>query len=205
MNKRKKILKSIIFIILVVTIICGIFAAPTLIDGYKMYKTAVEQKPVDAAIDEIRSGEDYVKLDNISDDFLQQVVATEDRRFYNHCGIDIISIIRAAYCNTKAGAIVEGGSTITQQLAKNMYFSFKQSYVRKVAEVFAAFDLERALTKDDILELYCNVAYFGQGCYGIREASLHYYGVTPESLSDAQTAALVFTLKSPENNNPNVN
>lgn len=204
MKKRKRVLKSIVLIILTVIILCGALAAPTLIDGYKMYKTAVTQKPIDAAIDEIRSGEDYVKLDNISKDFLQQVVASEDRRFYNHCGIDIISITRAAYCNAKAGSLVEGGSTITQQLAKNMYFSFKKSYIRKVAEMFAAFDLERALTKDEILELYCNVAYFGQGCYGIKEASLYYYDVAPENLSDAQTAALVFTLRSPENNNPNV-
>ncbi len=203
--KKRKIIKSFILIILAAILICGAIATPTFIDGYKMYKTAVTQKSIDVAVNEIRASADYVKLDNISKDFASQVVASEDRRFYHHGGIDIISIVRAAYYNYKAGTIVEGGSTITQQLAKNMYFSFDQNYERKVAEMFAAFDLEKALTKDEILELYCNVAYFGQGCYGIKEASLHYYKVAPKNLSDAQTAALVYTLRSPENYNPNVN
>lgn len=202
--KKRKVIKSFILIILAVILICGAIAAPTFIDGYKMYKTAVTEKPIDVAIAEIRTDADYVKLDNISKDFASQVVESEDIRFYHHGAVDIISIVRAAYYNTKAGTIVEGGSTITQQLAKNMYFSFDQTYTRKVAEMFAAFDLEKVLTKDEILEMYCNVAYFGQGCYGIKEASMHYYKVAPENLSDAQTAALVYTLRSPENYNPNV-
>jgi membrane peptidoglycan carboxypeptidase len=102
-----------------------------------------------------------------------------------------------------AGRFEQGGSTITQQLAKNMYFSFEKKYERKVAELFVAFQLEKELTKDEILELYCNIAYYGEGCYGLKQAAEHYYGVDPLELSEVQIVALVWTLKSPNNYNPN--
>ena len=106
--------------------------------------------------------------------------------------------------NVVARSTVEGGSSITQQLAKNMYFSFEKRYERKVAELFVAFDLEKSASKDDILEMYCNIAYFGEGCYGLREATLHYYNLEPLEISTEQAASLVKTLKSPNYYNPNM-
>ena len=100
---------------------------------------------------------------------------------------------------------MEGGSTITQQLAKNLYFTFDKKLERKVAELFVAFQLEHMLTKDEILELYCNVVYFGEGCYGLQEASEHYYNISSDELSVEQASALAFTIKRPNYNNQTTN
>jgi len=201
--KTRKTFKYFLLFITAVILFLGFIAAPKVAEGYKIYKEATSQKPLHEAVNEIRSNDSYIKIQYISEEFLKQVVKSEDKRFYSHFGIDFISTARAMYCNLKAGSIVQGGSTITQQLAKNMYFTFEQTYERKIAELFVAFGLERNYTKDEILELYCNIAYFGEGCYGIKEASLHYFNVLPASLTVEQTSALVYTLKSPNNYNPN--
>ncbi|MBU5425988.1 transglycosylase domain-containing protein [Tissierella pigra] len=201
---KKKIIVLIICIFLMGIFALGIFTAPTIITGYEMYKSAIDNTNLEDAINQVRDDENYIELDKISDDYLKLVLKSEDKRFYYHFGIDFIAIGRAAYNNLKADSLVQGGSTITQQLAKNLYFSFDKKYERKIAEVFVAIDLEKMVTKDEILELYCNIAYFGEGCYGIKEAANYYYGVDPIELSTEQSYALVYTLKSPNNYNPNV-
>ncbi|MEA4912496.1 MAG: biosynthetic peptidoglycan transglycosylase [Oscillospiraceae bacterium] len=153
-------------------------------------------------VEEIRGRDDYTRLSDISAEYLKRVVASEDRRFYYHLGVDPIAITRAVVHNLRAGRLIEGGSTITQQLAKNMFFSEERTCSRKVAEVLAALALERALTKNDILELYCNITYFGSGCYGIAAAADYYYGVAPAALDAAEAAALVHTLPAPNVLNP---
>ena len=145
----------------------------------------------------------YVDLDDISDYFKDEIIKSEDKRFRFHFGIDPLAIVRAIKNDLLAGSFVEGGSTITQQLAKNMYFDFDKNFERKVAEVFVAFHLEKDYTKDEILEMYLNCIYFGENCYGIKEAANHYYGAVPDNMSKAQADSLVITIKCPNLYNPN--
>ena len=136
---------------------------------------------------------------------LDAVVAVEDHRFWKHHGFDIIAIGRAVKNNVVAGSLQEGGSTITQQLAKNMYFSLDKTFTRKVAETFMAMKMEREYTKDEILEIYVNTIYFGDGYYGIRQASEGYYGKEPAQLSDDECIMLAGLPNAPSVYSPSVN
>lgn len=200
-NKLWRIVRMTLLLAIVVTLIITV---PIIKTGYDMYKDATTHTRLQVRIERLKSEENYVTLDAISPEFLTQVIESEDRRFYTHNGINLISTTRALIKNVIARSTVEGGSSITQQLAKNMYFSFEKRYERKVAELFVAFDLEKIATKDEILEMYCNIAYFGEGCYGLREATLHYYNLEPLQISSEQAASLVKTLKSPNYYNPNM-
>ena len=124
-------------------------------------------------------------------------IAIEDRRFYRHWGIDPRSIGRAMAANIAAGGVRQGGSTITQQLAKTSFLSSDRSYKRKAQEVIIAFWLEGWLTKDEILSRYLSSVYFGDGVYGLRAASRHYFGRRPEDLSLAQSAMLAGLVQAP--------
>lgn len=198
-------MKTFLKIILVIFIVCfsiGIFAVGS---GYDMYKEALDNMPLSQKIDEIKSDENYTLIDNLPKIYLDAVVAVEDHRFYNHPGIDIIAIGRAAINDIKAMKLVEGGSTITQQLSKNIYFTQEKSFIRKIAEVFMAFNIERNYSKDEILELYVNTSYFGDGYTGVREASLGYFGKEPQNLSDSESVMLAGIPNSPSNYSPTKN
>ena len=198
-------MKTFLKIILVIFIVCfsiGIFAVGS---GYDMYKEALENKPLSQKIEEIKSDKNYTSIDKLPKIYLDAVVAVEDHRFYNHPGIDIIAIGRALINDIKAFELVEGGSTITQQLSKNIYFTQEKSFIRKIAEVFMAFDIERNYSKDEILELYVNTSYFGEGYTGIREASLGYFGKEPQNLSDSEAVMLAGIPNSPSNYSPTKN
>jgi membrane peptidoglycan carboxypeptidase len=201
--KIKKVRISILVLALIGLVAGIIKISPIVVTGYEMYKTAIETMSISDKVEEIRQDENYITFDEIPEEYINQVLKSEDKRFYYHLGFDPISTTRAMANNIMAGRFEQGGSTITQQLAKNMYFSFEKKYERKVAELFVAFQLEKELTKDEILELYCNIAYYGEGCYGLKQAAEHYYGVDPLELSEVQIVALVWTLKSPNNYNPN--
>lgn len=138
-----------------------------------------------------------VSRSDVPDHLVDALLAMEDRRFYSHWGFDPKGIARAAVRNVKAGRIAEGGSTITQQLAKLAYLSHVRSWERKLDEVLIALRLEIALTKDQILERYLNAAYFGSGCHGLRAAARHYFGASVNDLTVAQSAFLVALLKAP--------
>lgn len=200
--------KAVILLLVSIFFIIGVHfftkVYPIVASGYKMYQEAIQENSIESIIEEVKEDDNYVTLDEISQEYLAQVLKSEDRRFYYHFGVDPIAITRAMYNNIQAGSFIQGGSTITQQLAKNMYFSFDKKLDRKVAELFVAFKLEKMLTKEEILELYCNIIYFGENCYGLKEATNHYYGVAPIELSTTQVSALVKTIKSPNNYNPNV-
>lgn len=127
----------------------------------------------------------------------QAFVAIEDRRFYRHWGIDPRAIGRAMVTNMRAGGVRQGGSTITQQLAKTSFLSSDRSLKRKAQEVIIAFWLEGWLTKDEILSRYLSSVYFGDGVYGLRAAAKHYFGRTPENLSLAQSAMLAGMVQAP--------
>lgn len=140
----------------------------------------------------------YVELDAISDDLEQAVLATEDRTFYDNNGINFKRTLLAVLTLGKSG----GGSTITQQLAKNAYLTQDQTIKRKAREFFLALELTKAYTKDDILTMYLNNAYFGNGVWGVEDASQKYFGVSAAELSLDEAATLAGMLKGPEIYNP---
>jgi penicillin-binding protein 1A len=125
------------------------------------------------------------------------VVAIEDRRFYHHHGLDPRGLVRAAWHNARAGGIVEGGSTITQQLAKTSFLTPARTVQRKAQEALIALWLEARLDKEEILSRYLSGIYFGDGMYGLRAASRHYFDVEPEQLDLAQSAMLAGMIKAP--------
>jgi membrane peptidoglycan carboxypeptidase len=139
-----------------------------------------------------------VKLKKVSPYMIQAVLAAEDHRFYEHHGIDTFGLVRANIDNLKAGHMVEGGSTITQQLAKNVFLDWRdRSAMRKMKEWVLAVELERNYSKEEILEAYLNCVYFGSGAYGIENAARIYFGVHASKLTIAQCAFLAALLKAP--------
>jgi penicillin-binding protein 1A len=137
---------------------------------------------------------DVTKLDPVTS---AAFVAIEDRRFHRHWGVDPRGIGRAMIANMRAGGVRQGGSTITQQLAKTSFLSSDRSYKRKAQEVIIAFWLEAWLTKEEILSRYLSSVYFGDGVYGLRAASKHYFGRSPENLNLAQSAMLAGVVQAP--------
>lgn len=176
---KKLILKTLLWIFIILFIICSLILGL----GYLKYKEATDKISVIDKVKEIRESENYTKLENVSDDYKNAVVAIEDHRFYDHKGIDILSILRSTYVNFKIKSFDYGASTITQQVGRLMYFTQEKSPIRKIAEIFVAFDLEKNYSKDEILELYLNLMYFGNGYYGIYDASEGFFDKTPDELT----------------------
>jgi membrane peptidoglycan carboxypeptidase len=144
----------------------------------------------------------WLTLDELPKYVPQAVIAMEDRRFYSHPGIDILGIARAAFVDLRAGAIREGGSTITQQLAKVMFLTPERSFSRKAKEAAIAIWLELRLSKDEILARYLNSAYFGAGAYGIDGAAQRYFDKSARDLSLPETAMLAGLIKAPSQFSP---
>lgn len=192
----------------VMVVLCAVvmyFAVTTGVRGYDMYKDAIAQVSLKDKVSEIRSKESYTVFSDLPETYTDAVLSVEDRRFYGHIGIDPIAITRAVVNDVKAGRFVEGGSTITQQLAKNLYFTQEKKMERKVAEVFMAFALERDYSKNEILELYVNTIYFGNGYYCIKDASEGYFGKEPEDLTDYESTLLAGVPNAPSKYAPTVN
>lgn len=197
---KKIIFRLFVIIILSALIFCGFYAYR----GYKVYQNVIEEKSIEQRVAELQNKEDYVKLDKIANIYVELVVESEDHRFYQHHGVDYIGLTRAMLTNLATWSYKEGGSTITQQLAKNLCLSFEKSLDRKFAEVFIAWQLERNYSKDEILEMYLNITYLGEGNYGIKAASNYYYNIEPSQLTKEQAEVLVRTLKSPSVYNPSI-
>jgi len=139
----------------------------------------------------------YVDVNDLPSVVPDAVLAIEDRRFYEHFGVDPIGLARAAAVNLLEGEIVQGGSTITQQLAKNLFLSPERTLSRKIQELLLAFWLEHRFSKDQILTLYLNRVYLGAGTYGVEAASQRYFGKSARRLSLAEAAMLAGLLKAP--------
>ena len=169
---KKWILRILLVLLCVILVIAGIF----IFNGYQLYKEALAQISLADKVAEVQEDESYLKVEELPLRYKNAVVSVEDRRYYEHGPIDIIAIGRAIAVNIKNQQFLEGGSTITQQVAKNLYFISpdENATLRKVAEIFMAFDLEKNYDKDTILELYVNTIYFGDGYYGIEEACQGY-------------------------------
>lgn len=178
----KAIFKFVKFV-LVMIIILIIFVGGTITyQGYNLYKEKITEISLEQRVEDIKLKENYVKYDDIPETFVNAIVSIEDRRFFTHKGIDIQSIGRAFINNFEKKEIAEGGSTITQQLSKNMYFTQEKKFLRKVAEVFMSLKLEENYSKEDIIEMYLNIIYFGDGYYGIYQASQGYFNKEPKEL-----------------------
>ena len=153
----------------------------------------------------VRTGDLYGRLSQLEDlpqALPQAVMATEDRRFYSHFGVDIIGLSRAMIANVRAGRIVQGGSTITQQVAKNLFLTPERTIKRKIQELMLALWLEQKFSKDQILTIYLNRVYLGAGTYGVDAASQKYFGRPAGQLSVYQAAMLAGLLKAPSRYNP---
>jgi len=146
-----------------------------------------------------------VRLDEVPPWLPAAVLAIEDRRFYRHGGVDVRGIARAAWANLRAGSIRQGGSTITQQLAKNLFLSPRRTWRRKVQETLLAVWLERRFTKRDILTLYLNRVYLGAGTYGVEAAARRYFGKSARHVTLAEAAMLAGLLKAPSRYAPSTN
>jgi penicillin-binding protein 1A len=148
---------------------------------------------------------DPVPLQSIPRYLTAALVATEDRKFYKHTGVDIKGITRAIIRDIQAGGFVEGASTITQQLAKTLFLTPRKTIVRKIKEAILAFQLERRYTKNEILQLYLNQVYFGSGAYGVQSAAEIFFGKSVQNLSLAESALIAGMPKSPSRYSPLVN
>lgn len=158
--------------------------------GYALYREALAAHPIEQAVEDVRSRPGYVSTEELPETYLRAVVAIEDHRFYEHGGIDLIAIGRAAWHDLTTLSLEQGGSTITQQLAKNLFLSQEKDLSRKAAEVFLAFDLEARYEKDEILELYVNTSYFGDGRTGIGPAARGYLGKEPSQMTEGECALM---------------
>ena len=174
-------------------------------EGYGLYKNAVQEESLEETVAEIRRQENFTSLEEMPETYVQAVVSVEDHRFYDHFGLDLIAIGRAVVNDIKAGRYVEGGSTITQQLAKNLYFSQEKTMSRKAAEVFLALEIEQKYTKDENLELYVNSIYFGDGYYSVGEASEGYFGKPASEMNDYECTLLAGVPNAPSKYAPSKN
>ena len=197
-----KLFKKLLVIILILLIVSfGLM----FILGYSTYSSALKEKPLLTRIEEVTSDEHFIKYDNLSKYYVDAVVAVEDHRFYDHGAIDPVGILRALWTNLKNWELQEGGSTITQQVAKNIIFSQDETFQRKLGEIVASFDLEKKFSKNEILELYVNTCYFGDGYYGIYDASMGYYNKDPKDLNLDEASMLAGVPNAPSVYAPPVN
>ena len=189
------------FILILIVIAITVFVAV----GHKKYETAKEVLALDEAVRNIKSIDNYTTIGELPDIYINAVVATEDRRFKYHNGIDLMGTVRAIIVDITQKELNEGGSTITQQLAKNIYFLQDNSPVRKMAEIFMALEIEKEYSKEEILELYFNVIYYGSGYYNIYDASVGYFGKAPIDMTDYEATLLAGVPNAPSLYSPKVN
>ena len=178
---RKLLIRLLIVCILLVGICVGY--------GYVQYRDTITLKPIDEKVSDYWRIEGYLVFSELNEDFVNAVVSVEDKRFFKRTGFDYIAFSRAMFSNVKYGT-TEGGSTITQQVAKNLFFSQDTDVFQKISEVFVMFDMEEMYTKEQIFALYVNMNYYGDGYWGIRQASLGYFKKPQSELTLAEAAML---------------
>jgi len=190
-----KIVKIVVVLIFAVVGFYGV-------KGYIMFKNSVKEVSISELTDEIFTQEDFVSYNELPEIYINAVISVEDKRFYTHHGIDVFATGRAVLTDLKTMSFAEGGSTITQQVAKNLLFTQEKKIERKFAEVFAAFELEEKFSKKQIFELYVNTIYFGNGYYGIYEASHGYFGKEPYELTNYEAVMLAGLPNAPSDYSP---
>lgn len=199
-----KLISTALVIGIIAVVLIGAYYG---VSGYKEYKNALNDCPLETKIASIKDRENYVTMEQLPQIYIDAVIAVEDHNYYSHGAVSIVSTVRAIVTNLKDRDFTQGGSTITQQVAKNLYFTQEKKLTRKVAEMFMAIELEKHYSKDEIFEFYVNNIYFGSGYYNIYDASIGYYGVEPYELTDYQATVLAGvpnapSVYSPDNNTP---
>lgn len=198
-----KILKRVfLLVIALIFTFCLIFG----LSGYNLYNKVVGEEPLSKKVSQIQSSENFVHYNDLPEDLINATIAVEDHRFKNHGAIDLIGIARAMTSNIKAKNAVEGGSTITQQVAKNLYFmEEKNEFSRKSAELIMSYHLEKNYSKEEIFELYVNTIYYGNGYYGIKAAANGYFNKDPKDLNISECTLLAGVPNAPSVYAPTVN
>lgn len=197
-----KVLKKLLIILLILFVIS---LTIIFMIGFGYYSNTLKEKPLVNRVEEVTSKEHYTPFEQLPKNYIDAVIATEDHRYYNHGAIDPIGIARAFYTNIRDGEFDEGGSTITQQVAKNVVFNQDKTLVRKLGEIFASYDLEKHYSKNEIFALYVNSSYFGDGYYCIYDAAKGYYNKEPKDLSLAEASMLAGVPNAPSVYAPTVN
>lgn len=206
--KPLSVMRALLYITVGIAVVVVVFVAFVLSDGLPTLEQ-LENPKQDLATQVFSSDgvllehfattrRTYIPFDSIPKAFVNALIATEDKAFYDHWGVHTMRIVKAAVKNVFAFRTKEGASTITQQLARNLYFTQEQTMSRKVREAWTALQIERTYTKNEILELYANTVYYGRGAYGIRVASQVYFNKEPMKLSTAECAYFVGLFKAPE-------
>lgn len=183
---RKRVRNLFLLVIIAAVVICGY----EIKKGYDKYVFAIQECPIESAISELQAKEHYTVYDDVPEIYYKALVAVEDKRFYKHKGFDIIGTARAVYNDIRAWELLEGGSTISQQLAKNLYFPQDNTLERKIAEIFMAVDIEKHYDKQQVLEFYVNGIYYGSGYYCIYDAAGGYFQKKPIEMSDNECTLL---------------
>jgi len=183
-----KTIKRLLWLFLIILVIV---AGVQIKGGYDKYQQALADRPLNEVLDELQDKDNYTQYEDVPEIYYKALVAVEDRRFYKHNGFDIIGTTRAIYNDIKANELLEGGSTISQQLAKNLYFPKDNTLQRKIAEIFMAMKIEREYEKEDVLEFYVNGIYYGSGYYSIYDASIGYFDKEPKDMTDYECTLLV--------------
>ena len=183
--------KQSLLVVLCILLLGGLLAGGWFFyQGRQLYRSAASSYPVASMYDTICARGSYTSYDALPQIYINAVICTEDEHFMTHKGIDPGAIARALLADLRTHSLAEGGSTLTQQLAKNELFTQDKHLARKAAEMLAAFDLEKAYSKQQIFEMYANTIYFGNGCYGITQAAEGYFGKEPAQLTDAEAVFL---------------
>ena len=202
----KKIVKIILISILAIILTIGIYISAS---GYIFYKNTVKTANLEDKVKQIRQSESFIPISEIPEDYINAVIAVEDHRFKEHGAIDVIAIGRAISSDVKNKDLVEGGSTITQQVVKNLYYmeddTKNDSLDRKISEIIIGVQLEKKYSKDEILELYANNIYFGDGYYCIKDAAEGYFGKLPSEMNLYECTLLAGIPNAPSVYSPNVN
>lgn len=172
--------------------------------GYIKYTAALEKTPLEDAVSAIYEKENFTPISDLPEIYIDAVVSVEDRRYYSHSGFDIIGTLRAVWIDIKTMSLKEGGSTITQQLAKNIYFPRDNTLERKIAEIFMAYKLESEYSKDEILELYFNCIYYGSGYYCVYDAAKGYFDKEPSEMNSYEATLLAGVPNAPSAYSPKV-
>ena len=187
----KRFVKRLLSCLLLAALFVLVVIGGTLgVQGWRLYRATAAQKPIASLYDEISSRPGFASCDQLPQTYIDAVISVEDSRFERHHGIDPAAIVRALWADLRTRSLAEGGSTLTQQLAKNELFTQEKQMARKAAEMFMAFRLEQTYTKDEILELYVNSIYFGDGYYCVRDASEGYFGKEPGEMTDYESTLL---------------
>lgn len=201
-GKKMKWIKRIVALLLLAVLL---WAGVTCYHGYQMYTEALAECPIAEKVEAVTSQPHFTRLGALPEVYIDAVLAVEDRRFYSHCGFSLWSTARAVVRNFQGGALIEGGSTITQQLAKIWYFDLNKRFDRKVAELLMALNIEREYEKDEILEFYLNSIYFGSGYYNVYDAAQGYFGKKPVEMNDYESTLLAGVPNAPSVYSPDVN